>query len=225
MQNACVRLEQTKEFPRQRLLEKEREAIGVYISGHPLDDYASTLFTLEYTVSQLQEADGSEAPYDNARVQTGGLLSSIERKPTRNGNNMVGYAVLEGISGSIELLLFKNTLDAVSDLFTSGRAVLVNGRLSLKEGAKNSIIVSNISTLKNIKPTLYMRFDALTPEKVKEIVELLSGYPGNVPVMVYDASTGEQRLSPKELNVNLSDAFLTKARALAGKENIRISAK
>jgi len=225
MQNACIRLEQTKEFPRQRLLEKEREAIGVYISGHPLDDYASTLFTLEYTVSQLQEADGSEAPYDNARVQTGGLLSSIERKPTRNGNSMVGYAVLEGISGSIELLLFKNTLDVVSDLFTSGRAVLVNGRLSLKEGAKNSIIVSSISTLKNIKPTLYMRFEALTPERVKEIVELLSGYPGNVPVMVYEASTGEQRLSPKELNVNLSDAFLAKARALAGKENIRISAK
>ncbi len=225
MQSACVKLPETAEFPRQRLLEREREAIGVYISGHPLDDYTSVLYTLDYTVSQLQEADGTGAPHDNDRVQTGGLLSSVERKPTRNGNSMIGYAVLEGLSGSIELLLFKNTLDMLSDLFTPGLVVLVSGRLSLREGSKNSIIVSDIAPLKNIKPTLYMRFDALTPDRLKELVELLSGYPGNVPVMIYDASTSEQRLSPKELNVNLSDTFLTKARALAGKENIRISVK
>ena len=68
---ASVQLPDMQEFAHQVILDKEREAIGVYISGHPLDDFAPVLDALPYSVLQLQEADGLSAPRDNERVRTG----------------------------------------------------------------------------------------------------------------------------------------------------------
>jgi DNA polymerase-3 subunit alpha len=225
LKTASVQLPDISEFPHQVILDKEREAIGVYISGHPLDDFAAVLDALPYTVVQLQEADGLSAPHDNERVRTGGILSNVERKPTRAGNSMMGYAVLEGVTGAVELVLFPRTLAQVGDLFFPARAVMVSGKLNMRENQKNSILVDELLPLQDVVPTLYLRFDALTPERAQETVGLLSRYPGNVPVVLYDVATGQRKLSPKELHVNLSDAFLREARTFAGDDNVKVAVR
>ena len=225
LKTASVQLPDITEFPHQVILDREREAIGVYISGHPLDDFAAVLDALPYTVAQLQEADGLSSPRDNEHVRTGGILSNVERKPTRAGNSMMGYAVLEGITGVVELVLFPRTLAQVGDLFFPARPVMVSGKLNMRENQKNSILVDELLPLQDIVPTLYLRFDALTPERAQETVGLLSRYPGNVPVVLYDVATGQRKLSPKELHVNLSDTFLREARAFAGEDNVKIAVR
>ena len=222
---ASVQLPDMQEFAHQVILDKEREAIGVYISGHPLDDFAPILDALPYSVLQLQEADGLSAPRDNERVRTGGILSNVERKPTRNGDNMMGYAVLEGVTGSVELVLFPRTLAQVGDVFFPARSVMVSGKLNMRENQKNSILVDEMIPLQNVVPTLYLRFSELTGERAKDAVGLLSRYPGNIPVVLYDMATGQRRLSPKELHVNLSEAFLREARAFAGDENVKVAVR
>lgn len=225
LKTASVQLPDISEFPHQVILDKEREAIGVYISGHPLDDFAAVLDALPYKVVQLQEADGLSAPRDNERVRTGGILSNVERKPTRAGNSMMGYAVLEGVTGAVELVLFPRTLAQVGDLFFPARAVMISGKLNMRENQKNSILVDELLPLQDVVPTLYLRFDALTPERAQETVGLLSRYPGNVPVVLYDVATGQRKLSPKELHVNLSDAFLREARSFAGDDNVKVAVR
>lgn len=225
LQTVSVQLPDIPEFPHQVILDKEREAIGVYISGHPLDDFEAILSALPYSVAQLQEADGTGAPRDNERVRTGGLLSNVERKPTRAGNNMMGYAVLEGVTGTVELVLFPRTLAQVGDVFFPARAVMVTGKLNMRENQKNSILVDELIPLEKVVPTLYLRYASLTPERAKETVDLLSRFPGNVPVVLYDASTGEKRLSSKERYINLSEAFLGQAYALLGEENVKITVR
>ncbi len=222
---ASVQLPDMQEFAHQVILDKEREAIGVYISGHPLDDFAPVLDALPYSVLQLQEADGLSAPRDNERVRTGGILSNVERKPTRNGDNMMGYAVLEGVTGSVELVLFPRTLAQVGDVFFPARSVMVSGKLNMRENQKNSILVDELLPLQSVVPTLYLRFSELTGDRAKDAVGLLSRFPGNVPVVLYDMATGQRRLSPKELHVNLSEAFLREARAFAGDDNVKIAVR
>jgi DNA polymerase-3 subunit alpha len=120
----------------------------------------------------------------------------VERKPTRNGDNMMGYAVLEGVTGSVELVLFPRTLAQVGDVFFPARPVMVSGKLNMRENQKNSILVDELLPLQSVVPTLYLRFSELTSDRAKDAVGLLSRFPGNVPVVLYDMATGQRRLSP-----------------------------
>lgn len=224
VQSAAVRLPDLPEFPSQTILDREREAIGVYISGHPLDAYAATLAALPYSVLQLQEADDSAPPHDNERVRTGGLLSQVEKKPTRSGNGVMGYATLEGVTGSVELVLFPRTLAAVGDVFFNARAVLVSGKLNMRENQKNSILVDEMVLLEKAGLTLYLRYTELTQELYQKTVETLARYPGDVGVILCAAGDCGRRM-PREYCVNLSDGFLREIRELVGSENVRIVSK
>ncbi len=224
MQEVAINLPNVAEFPRQILLDKEREAIGVYISGHPLEDFLPILEAIPYSVLQLQDADGETgALKDDVRVRTGGLLNAIERKPVRSGNGMMGYARLEGIVGAVDLVLFPRTLTNVGELFAPAKAVLVSGRLSFRENQRNSILVDEIIPLETVTLALYLRYAQLSPESADNTLKLLARYPGNVPVVLYDMATGKKQLSPKELHVNLSDALLKEARAMLGEDHVKVS--
>ena len=223
-EGVSIQLPDIQELSHQTILEKEREAIGVYISGHPLDDYEGVLSAMEYSVLDLQEADGSQAPRDNDRVRTGGLLTQVERKPTRAGNSLMGYAVLEGVTGTVELVLFPRTLTQYAHLFYPARAVMITGKLNMRENQKNSILVDEMTALEEVMPTLYLRYDELTKELYTETVALLSRYPGNVPVVLCEQGNCGKRL-PKEYAVNLTESFLVAVRAFLGAQNVKIAVK
>ncbi len=224
LQSVAIQLPDIPELSHQTILDKERDAIGVYISGHPLDDYAGVLSAMEYSVLDLQEADGSQAPRDNDRVRTGGLLSQVERKPTRAGNSLMGYAVLEGVTGTVELVLFPRTLTQVANTFYPARAVMVTGKLNMRENQKNSILVDEMIPLEEVVPTLYLRYEELTKELYAQTAELLTRYPGNVPVVLCEAGNCGKRL-PKEYAVNLAEGFLKNMWDLIGAENVKIAVK
>ncbi len=223
-EGVSIQLPDIQELSHQTILEKEREAIGVYISGHPLDDYEGVLSAMEYSVLDLQEADGSQAPRDNDRVRTGGLLTQVERKPTRAGNSLMGYAVLEGVTGTVELVLFPRTLTQYAHLFYPARAVMITGKLNMRENQKNSILVDEMTALEEVMPTLYLRYDELTKELYTETVALLSRYLGNVPVVLCEQGNCGKRL-PKEYAVNLTESFLVAVRAFLGAQNVKIAVK
>ncbi|MDL2235470.1 DNA polymerase III subunit alpha [Christensenellaceae bacterium OttesenSCG-928-L17] len=219
--NAGLQLPDLPEFSRQALLDKERETIGVYLSGHPLDDYAPILKALPYRVSNLQEADGLSAPFDNERVQVAGSLRNCERKPTRSGSGIMGYGELEGITGVVDLVLFPRTLLNVGDRFLPARSVLVSGKLNLRENQGNSILVDELIPLDEVSLTLYLRYEELTAERLESTMDCISRYPGNVPVVLFDNRSKERRRVPREKYVNLSDALLTELRTLLGGENVK----
>ena len=223
-EGVSIQLPDIQELSHQTILEKEREAIGVYISGHPLDDYEGVLSAMEYSVLDLQDADGSQSPRDNDRVRTGGLLTQVERKPTRAGNSLMGYAVLEGVTGTVELVLFPRTLTQYAHLFYPARAVMITGKLNMRENQKNSILVDEMTALEEVMPTLYLRYDELTKELYSETVALLSRYPGNVPVVLCEQGNCGKRL-PKEYAVNLTESFLVSVRAFLGAQNVKIAVK
>jgi DNA polymerase-3 subunit alpha len=213
------------EFARQVVLDKEREAIGVYLSGHPLDSFKATLDALPHSVGDLQQADGQGEIRDNARIRTGGLLNAVERKPVRSGNGMMGYATLEGVVGAVELILFPRALQNAADIFFPARAVMVTGKFNTKENGRNSILVDEITPLENTAPTLFLRYDALTKEKAETTLRMLSQFPGNVPVVLYDAATGKKQVSSKEYNIHLADKLINGLKEYLGNENVKIAVR
>jgi DNA polymerase-3 subunit alpha len=225
LQDVAIRLPNITEFQKQVILDKEREAIGIYISGHPLDDYQAILGAMPCSVLELQEADGSGALKDNERIKTGGMLRSCERKPTRSGSGIMGYGEIEGITGVVELVLFPRVLQDVGSAFFPNQKVMISGKLNLKENQANSILVDKLIPLEQVGLMLYLRYMSLTKEQYDETMALLAQYPGNIPVALYDKSSNKINMRNEQQGVNLSDALIQKLHASLGKENVKVSVK
>ena len=221
-QSAAMRLPDVPELQSALLLAREREATGMYLSGHPLDNYRAALDTLSLSVQDLQEADGITGVGDNASVQVGGMLTACRQKPTKSGNGLMGYAVLEGVTGSCEAVLFPRTLQQYGDLFLDDMPVLVSGRLNIREDRANSLLVERMQPLGDaIQRTFYLRLPTLTDEEMRRAVTFLKAHPGKSPVVLVDAAKRIRRQAPPNLYLDATDDVLREAEELFGRENVK----
>lgn len=221
-QSAAMRLPDVPELQSALLLAREREATGMYLSGHPLDNYRAALDTLSLSVQDLQDADGITGVGDNAAVQVGGMLTACRQKPTKSGNGLMGYAVLEGVTGSCEAVLFPRTLQQYGDLFLDDMPVLVSGRLNIREDRANSLLVERMQPLGDaIQRTFYLRLPALTDEEMRRAVTFLKAHPGRSPVVLVDAAKRIRRQAPPNLYLDATDDVLREAEELFGRENVK----
>lgn len=221
-QSAAMRLPDVPELQSALLLAREREATGMYLSGHPLDNYRAALDTLSLSVQDLQEADGITGVGDNASVQVGGMLTACRQKPTKSGNGLMGYAVLEGVTGSCEAVLFPRTLQQYGDLFQDDMPVLVSGRLNIREDRANSLLVERMQPLGDaIQRTFYLRLPTLTDKEMRRAVTFLKAHPGKSPVVLVDAAKRIRRQAPPNLYLDATDDVLREAEELFGRENVK----
>jgi len=222
LQNEQVPLPNIPDLSHQIVLAKERESTGLYLSGHPLDNYQEQMKKLPYTIDDLAEADGTSAVKDNDMVTVAGLLTQCKQKPTRAGTGLMGYAVLEGITGSVEAVLFPRTLQQVGSLFVDDAAVLARGKLNIRDDRANSLLIEELQPLGEAGKSLYIQFPMLTEQMTATACAFLKKYPGKTPVVLCDAAKRTGKGVPKEFYVDLSDAFLAAAEERFGKESIKI---
>ena len=223
LQGAAMKLPDIAEMKHPMLLAREREALGMYFSGHPLDHYRAALDSLSVTVMDLQEADGITGIMDNTTVLVGGMLTSCKQKPTKSGSGLMGYAVLEGVTGSCEAVLFPRTVQQYANLFLEDTPVLVRGRLNIREDRTNSLLIEELRPLADaVRKTFYLRLPALTDEAMQRAVAFLRLHPGNTPVVLVDASKRIKRQAPQNLYLDASAAALAEAERIFGKENIKL---
>ncbi len=222
LQGAEIPLPNIAELPHQLMLLRERESTGIYLSGHPLDNYGDQLKKLRYTLEELAEADGTGMVKDEETVTVGGLLTQCKQKPTRSGSGLMGYAVLEGLTGSVEAVLFPRVLQQVGSLFTDDAPVLVRGRLNIREDRANSLLVEQMQPLGETSRSVYIRFDSLPDEAANSACAFLKRYPGTAPVVLYDAAKKIGKGVPKEYYVSISDAFLAEAEGRFGTDSVKV---
>ena len=208
------------ELGSEALLARERASTGLYLSGHPLDRFDAALRRMPNTVLELMEADGLTGVADNAQVSVGGLLTQCRRKPTRSGNGMMGYAVLEGVTGSVEVVLFPSTLQANGALFLEDTPVSVRGRLNIREDRANSLLVEDMSPLEQSGRSVYIKFDMLTDDSMRSACAFLKQYPGKTPVVLFDAAKRIGKGVPEACFVDLTDAFVAAAETRYGRERV-----
>jgi DNA polymerase-3 subunit alpha len=142
-----MRLPDMPELRSATLLAKERESTGLYLSGHPLDNFAEAFRGLPFSIADLQEADGTTGVKDNAIVSVGGMFTSCKQKPTKTGSGLMGFANLEGVTGSVEAVLFPKTLQAYASLFYEDSPVIARGKLNIREDRPNSLLIEELRAL------------------------------------------------------------------------------
>ncbi len=222
LQSAHTPLPNIAELSHQIMLTKERESTGLYLSGHPLDNFESQMKNLQHTIDDLAEADGTGVVKDEQTVIVAGLLTQCKQKPTRAGTGLMGYAVLEGITGSVEAVLFPRVLQQAAHLFVDDAPVLVRGRLNIREDRANSLLIEDIKPLGEANRSVYIRFESLPEDVMQRACHFLKKFPGDTPVVLYDAAKRIGKGVPNEYRISVSDAFIAAAEDRFGKECVKI---
>ncbi len=218
------------EFSRQDQLRMEREVTGVYITGHPLDEYEAELSKLEVNSQVLQslseEADGGMA-WDQKMVAMGGIVAERKLKATKSGT-MMAFVQLEDMYGVTEVLVFPKVYDRVGHLLSQDAAVLLTGRLSVREEESPKLLLDSVRPLggeaasapppraKEAAHKLYIKCpDALR----EEALAILRQTPGNIPVILVSAETGRAQRAPQKYWVDEGYDYFRLANLL-GEKNV-----
>mgnify|MGYP002769442329 FL=1 len=217
------------EFELDILLRAEKEVLGVYVSGHPLMEYEAALSALTPCI-ELAEADGSGAIHDNQTVTAGGIIGSLRTRAVKSGAGLMAYAVLEDMSGSIEIAAFPSIYQKYASLIANDKCVAVRGRFSMREDRDNSILIDEIVPLqkgsKNAgEKRLALNFLSDALHLRNAAVELLHRFPGNTEVLFRDAATGKVLLAPRHCCVNCAEELLFELKRMLGEENVKIVRK
>ena len=223
-----------KEFAKNNLLSMEKEMTGLYISGHPLDEYEKSLkmmtsTTIE-TIFQSYEAimDGlgedEHLIQDNQRVILGGILAEVNQKVTRN-NSIMAFLRLEDLTGVIEVVVFPKTLEKTRNLINLDSMVIIKGRVSIKEDEEPKLICESIEPLEKINSDkVYIRVDDLQMAKFmkSQLVNITSQYKGDSALYVFTANDRKNYRMPRDMWVNLNSEVLFELKKIFGESNVKI---
>lgn len=137
------------DFPARQRLAMEKEISGVYISGHPLDDYRETLQKLSFSTLQLEgldERDDAGMAMDGMYVDMGGILTEVKGKATKKGAYM-GFITLEDLTGQIECLVFPKVFEKYQGMMAVDDLVVLSGKLSIREDEAPKLLVDTLTPL------------------------------------------------------------------------------
>ncbi|MBE6047730.1 MAG: DNA polymerase III subunit alpha [Clostridium sp.] len=232
-----------KEFKKMNLLAMEKEMTGLYLSGHPLDEYkrslelqtSTTIETVFKSYEMTKESISNDAEnkttisedvpiHDNDTVIIGGILTEIKQKVTRN-NTIMAFLTLEDLSGTIEVIVFSRTLEKLRNLIQPDAIVKIKGRVSIKDDELPKLICESIEGLEKVNSDkLYIKVG--NEEEVKsvnkKIKNFILGYEGNTAVYVFDAEKRQNYRLSRDKWIDSSSEVVELLKDIYGEENVKL---
>ena len=229
------------EYTAQELMTMEKETTGLYLSGHPMDQYRDTVRKLNApTISAILEdfaQEGGPTRFaDNQRITIAGVVTSSKTKTTKN-NSLMAYVVVEDDTASMELLCFSKVLDTCGAYLRENQAVVIKGRLSVRDEKAPQIMCDSAYPLSTVdggippqpevKPkgekvvqgeTLFLKFPSMDHPSVRHMKLVFSMFPGTTQVKMVMADTRKVYAT----QVLLHKALVEEARETLGQENVVI---
>ena len=222
-----------KEMNKTDLLAMEKETTGIYISGHPMDDYRPYLRNTH--VVPIAKLMDEEARYeDDQIVSIAGIVQSVKMKTTRS-NSVMAYVTIEDDTAAMEMLAFSNVLNQYGGYLRENSPVVVLGRLSMREDKEPQIVVNRArpisdyasgdpeiqqearkSTQKISGGTLYLRLDSEQDPRYRKVKAILNMFPGSSGAVLFFADTRQRRGT----RCDLADSMLRELKNVLGEGNV-----
>ena len=218
------------EFDREVLLNFEKEVTGIFMSGHPLDEYEELLASAANASSPEFAIDdeGNVAVKDQAQVTVGGLIAAVTKKTARNGQPMA-FITLEDLIGSLEVIVFPRDYEIYRQQIFEGNKVLIKGRASVDSDSDGKLIASAIVPFELIGRQLWIRLaDFESYKKNRDYIEGLhvndSPTAGSgAQIVIYLAKERQKKLLESGYNISASPESLKRIKERLGEENVRLT--
>ncbi len=214
------------------LLAFEKEVTGLYISGHPMDEFADIARIIKSdSIGEILESDGSfGSKYkDGTKVKILGIITKVERKTTKN-NSVMCFVTVEDINATMECIVFSKQYASYVQFLIPGNVVLINGRLSVREEREPTVICEMIEpNPKNILKTktekkkqrkgVFARLTGENDERLSLLRTVVSNNSGDFPVYAYYSDVGRYVFIG---NAYMCQFFKEEILAFMGEENVAI---
>ncbi|MBE5988826.1 MAG: DNA polymerase III subunit alpha [Paenibacillaceae bacterium] len=217
------------EFGKEDLLAFEKETLGIYVSGHPLEAYEETwrnhitAVTVDFIVDEETQKTNVQ---DGAYVTIGGMITGKNVKTTRN-NKMMAFLTLEDLVGSVEVIVFPKDYESKRELFVEDSKVFIQGRASVGDDPVGKLICERVIPFSAVPKELWLKFPDKDTyvELEREILELLRESEGSDSVIIYLERERAKKVLPANWNVNASDGLLDILTKKLGEINVRLVEK
>ena len=225
------------EFTPQELMTMEKATTGLYLSGHPMDQYRQEVKALRApTMASILEDFAQEGGLtrfaDDQRITLCGVVTASKTKTTKN-NSLMAYVTVEDDTASMELLCFARVLDACGAYLKENQAVVVKGRLSVRDEKAPQVMADSVYPLSTVKggtppppapkgekllegQTLYLKFPSIDSPAVRHMKLVFNMFPGTTPVRMVMADTRKVYAA----SVLLHRALVEEARETLGTDNV-----
>ncbi len=222
-----VKLPDVGEYSKEMLLSFEKEVLGVYISGHPLEEWEElwkkgiTNTTADF---MLKEEDGETVVKDNMSVTIGGMIADKKIKYTKN-DKIMAFLTLEDLLGSVEVIVFPKDYEKYHEKLTEDNKVFIKGRVSLEEDKDGKLICERVTPFDEVQRKLWIKFKTRQEyeENVGELYKMLADSDGQDGVVIYVEDPKSMKQLPPNKNVNADEKLISELMGRFGNENIKIS--
>ncbi len=222
-----IKMPDIGEYSKEMMLTFEKEVLGVYISGHPLEEYEDIWKkTISNTTADfiLEEESGETVVKDGEPVIIGGIIADKKIKYTRN-DKVMAFLQLEDLVGTVEVIVFPKDYEKNADKLVEDNKVFVKGRVSIEEDKDGKLICERITDFDEIKKKLWIKFATKEEyEKAEqELLQILSDSDGKDSVYIFVENPKAIKNLPANKNVNVEKDLVEKLQALYGKDNIKVT--
>ena len=219
-----VQMPDVAEYYKEELLAFEKEILGVYVSGHPLDEYAAMWkrhISAMTTDFELDEETGELKAKDNTRVTIGGMIMDKTVKTTKNGQ-LMAFLTIEDLVGTVEVLVFPQSFNTYRSVIDTSDKVFVTGRVSANADENGKLICEKIVSFDSVPQKLWIRFANMAEyqEKQEELTKILAPSDGHDSVIIYCAEEKLKKQLPPSMNVKVEAGLVAQLREVFGTKNV-----
>ena len=190
-QDYVIAMPDVGEYTKEMKLAFEKEVLGIYVSGHPLEEYMGiwkSHITNKVADFIPDEETGEAAVTDGAKAVIGGMISAKKVKYTKN-NKVMAFLDVEDMTGSMEVIVFPNTYEREGDKLTEDGKVFLSGRVSLEEEKDGKLICEKVTLFDEVPRKLWIRFDDLDAYRqgVGDLMRIVDEHGGRDKVVIFIA--------------------------------------
>lgn len=221
-----IRYPDVGEYDKEMKLSFEKEVLGIYVSGHPLEDYASLWkghISAKAGDFLLDEESGTSRVVDKQEVTVGGMITDVKIKYTRN-NQVMAFVTLEDLTGTMEIIVFPKTYETYADVLAEDAKVFVRGRVSQEEDKDSKLIAGSFVPFDAVPRQIWVRF---ADEKAyaageKDLMQIVDQRGGRDQVVLYLESIRAMKKLPPGQGIRADKETLELLRERFGSGNVTI---
>lgn len=219
-----IRIPDVAEYTKEELLGYEKEILGVYVSGHPLDEYTGMVNKYITNVSSDFEVDdelGETKARDGAIATIGGLITEKTIKTTKKGQ-LMAFLTVEDVVGTVEVVVFPNSFTANRVVIDHAEKVFVTGKVQANVDENAKLICDKVVDFASIPRKLWIRFASLSDyeDKKDELYGILYNSDGKDTVVIYCTKENKRLTLPVSRTIRVDSELIQKLQSMYGEKNV-----
>ena len=221
-----IRLPDVEEYQKEELLAMEKEVLGIYVSGHPLEEYEEKWRkNISHITSDFvrDEETGAVRARDGERVMVGGMVTAKTVKYTKN-NKAMAFLTVEDLYGTVEVIVFPRDYEKYHHLMEEDAKIFVRGRVSLEDEKNGKVICERICSFDEARQELWIQFADMEEYRQKEadVFTILRESDGRDPVVIYLAKERAVKRLGANMGVLADRELISRLKAKVGEKNIKL---